>query len=83
MSLSLQEANAGVKLVCNTQVLVLSRQISNESRIMCSNLCNIGIFARAQRSIPITSCGTTRPDQEKPEEYLEKHLVDLDRILEV
>jgi hypothetical protein len=81
MGLSLQEANAGIELICNTQILVLSWEVSNESRIMCSNLCNIGILARAQCSVPVASCGTARPDQEKPEEYLEKHLVDLDRIL--
>jgi len=62
MSLSLQKANTGVELISNAEVLVLSWQVSNKGRIMRSNLCDIGVFARAQRSVPIARCCAARPD---------------------
>ena len=83
MGLGCKESNAGVQLARNIEVLVVSWQVSNEGRVMGSYLRDVGIFPGAQRIIPIASCADiTRTDQEEPEKYFEKHIVDLDSFPE-
>lgn len=72
--LGLEISDPAIELIRNRKKLIVRRQDTDKCRIVCPDLCDIGVLPRTQFGMAIACCSGGRTDEKERGEDVEKHL---------